>query len=107
MTCNNVQFDPVLATKPYSILNNPKVDFMATSDRVLARLQVPSQWSTPNAPTQRPYVTQAFAVAANENSGTAFCRQQDVGKVATALGATSAPLQVSSPEWVIRASPGG
>jgi hypothetical protein len=106
MACNNVPFDPQRATKPYSILNNPKVDFMQTSDQVLARLQVPSQWSsTSPVLIQKPYVTQAFTVAANQNSGTSFCRQQDVGKVAVALGTPNAPTNLSSPSWVVRASP--
>jgi len=105
MACNHVPFDPQRATKPYSILNHPKVDFMQTSDQVLARLQVPSQWSSPIVPVQKPYVTRAFAVAANQNSGTAFCRDQDVGKVALAVGAPSAPLSLSSPNWQVKASP--
>lgn len=108
MACNIVQFDPQRATKPSSILNHPKVDFMQTSDQVLARLQVPSQWSlSPFAyvETQRPYVTHAFNVAANQNSGTTFCREQDVGKVALALGAANAPYSLGSPHWVVQASP--
>ncbi len=107
MACNQVPFDPNRATKPYSILNNPKVDFMQTSDQVLARLQVPSQWSASATfvDTQRPYVTRAFAVAANQNSGTAFCREQDVGKVALAVGASSAPVSLSSSAWTVQASP--
>lgn len=106
MACNAATFNPNLATKPYSILNNPKVDFMQTSEQVLDRLQVPSQWSaTWDGVTQRPYVTRAFAAAANTNSGTAFCRQQDVGKVALALGSSSAPTSLSSDAWVTKASP--
>ncbi len=105
MACNNVPFDPQRATKPYSILNHPKVDFMQTSDQVLARLQVPSQWSSSYVETQRPYVTKAFAVAANQNSGTSFCREQDVGKVALALGSANAPYSLSSNAWVVQASP--
>lgn len=107
MACNNVPFDPQRATKPYSILNHPKVDFMQTSDQVLARLQVPSQWSSTASyvETQRPYVTHAFAVAANQNSGTAFCREQDVGKVALALGSPQAPTSLGSSAWKVQASP--
>ena len=115
MACNNVPFDPQRATKPYSILNNPKVDFMQTSDQVLARLQVPSQWSSTGANgvgisgaaamIQKPYTTRSYAVAAAQNSGTAFCREQDVGKVATALGSANAPVNLSSSAWTVQASP--
>lgn len=105
MACNIVAFDPHRATKPYSILNNPKVDFMQTSDQVLARLQIPSQWSSPILIVQKPYVTNAFAISANQNSGTAFCRAQDVGKVALAVGAPMAPMSLGSPAWQINASP--
>lgn len=107
MACNMVPFDPQRATKPYSILNNPKVDFMQTSDQVLARLQVPSQWSSSPVGTaiQKPYATRSYAVAVNQNSGTSFCREQDVGKVAVALGSSNAPVSLSSDAWVVRASP--
>jgi hypothetical protein len=107
MACNNVPFDPQRATKPYSILNHPQVDFMQTSDQVLARLQVPSQWSSTLAAidTQKPYVTRAYAVAANQNSGSTFCREQDVGKVAVALGSANAPVSLSSNAWTVQASP--
>ena len=107
MSCNNVPFDPMRATKPYSILNNPKVDFMQTSDQVLARLQIPSQWSSSISyvDTQRPYVTRSYVVASNQNSGSSFCREQDVGKVAVAVGAPSAPVSLGQPDWVVKASP--
>lgn len=104
-SCNQVTFAPHVATKPISILNNPKVDFMQTSDQVLARLQVPSQWSSSGYATQKPYVTQTYMLASNQNSGSAFCRGQDVSKLALATGSSSAPAQLSSPNWVVRVSP--
>jgi hypothetical protein len=105
MSCNQVTFAPHLATKPISILNNPKVDFMQTSDQVLSRLQVPSQWSSSGFVTQKPYVTPMYVSVSNQNSGSAFCRGQDVSKLALATGSSSAPSQLSSPTWVVRASP--
>lgn len=105
MACNQVAFDPQRSTKLYSILNHPQVDFMQTSTQVLTRLQAPSQWSSWSVNVQRPYVTTAFAVSSAQNSGTSFCREQDVGKVAVALGSSNAPLSFSSSEWVVRASP--
>lgn len=106
MACNSVSFAPHLATKPISILNDPKVDFMQTSDQVLARLEMPSQWSSSNNMIiQKPYVTPSFTMAAHQNSGAAFCRGQDVGKLAVALGSSGAPTSLSSPSWVAKASP--
>ena len=105
MACNSVAFAPHLATKPISILNNPQVDFMQTSNQVLARLQVPSQWSSSSAVIQKPYVTTSYMVASNQNSGTSFCRKQDVGKFALATGSSSAPASLSSDTWVVKSSP--